>query len=68
MAMRTNIDIDEKLLHEAFKYLKVKTKKELVNTALKEFIENHKRKNLMELKGKIAFREDYDHKKMREGV
>ncbi|AYO32050.1 MAG TPA: type II toxin-antitoxin system VapB family antitoxin [Thermoanaerobacterales bacterium] len=66
--MRTNIDIDEKLLHEAFKYLKVKTKKELVNTALKEFIENHKRKNLMELKGKIAFREDYDHKKMREGV
>jgi Arc/MetJ family transcription regulator len=68
MAMRTNIDIDEKLLLEAFKYLKVKTKKELVNTALKEFIENHKRKNLMELKGKIAFREDYDHKKMREGV
>ncbi|MDK2880017.1 MAG: hypothetical protein PWR06_2733 [Thermoanaerobacteraceae bacterium] len=66
--MRTNIDIDEKLLLEAFKYLKVKTKKELVNTALKEFIENHKRKNLMELKGKIAFREDYDHKKMREGV
>lgn len=66
--MRTNIDIDEKLLREAFKYLKVKTKKELVNTALKEFIENHKRKNLMELKGKIAFREDYDHKKMREGV
>lgn len=66
--MRTNIDIDEKLLHEAFKYLKVKTKKELVNTALKEFIENHKRKNLMELKGKIAFREDYDPKKMREGV
>ena len=67
MRMRTNIDLDEKLVKEAFKYTGVKTKKELVHIALQEFIETHRRKNLAELKGEIAFFEDYDYKKMREG-
>lgn len=66
--MRTNIDIDDQLLEEAFKYTEVKTKKELVNTALREYINIHKKKNLMELKGKISFSDGYDHKKMREGI
>ncbi len=37
----------------------IKTKKELINLALKEFIETHKRKNLMELKGQIKFSKMY---------
>lgn len=57
--MFTNIDIDEKLLEEAFRLTDIKTKKELINLALKEFIETHKRKNLMELKGQIKFSEMY---------
>lgn len=65
--MRTNIDIEEKLLEEAFKFTDIKTKKDLINLALKEFIENHKKKNLMELKGKIKFSDDYNYKSMREG-
>ena len=65
--MRTNIDIEEELLEEAFKFTDIKTKKDLINLALKEFIETHKRKNLMELKGKIKFSENYDYKSMREG-
>ncbi len=65
--MRTNIDLDEKLINEAFKYTGVKTKKELVSVALQEFIETHRRKNLADLKGEISFYEDYDYKKMREG-
>lgn len=65
--MRTNIDLDENLVNEAFKYAGVKTKKELVNIALQEFIEMHKRKDLAEIKGEISFFEDYDYKKMREG-
>lgn len=63
--MRTNIDIDENLLKEAFKYTKVKTKKGLITLGLKEFIENHRRKDLRDIKGKIRFRDDYDYKKMR---
>jgi Arc/MetJ family transcription regulator len=63
--MRTNINLDEKLVDEAFKYAGVTTKKELVNIALQEYIDTHKRKNLAELKGDISFFEDYDYKKMR---
>ena len=66
--MRTNIVLDEDLIDEAFKYARVKTKKELVQIALQEYIENHKKKNLMDLKGKINFSEEYDYKKTREGL
>lgn len=66
--MRTNIDIDDDLLEEAFKYANVTTKKELVALGLKEFIENHRRKDLRELKGRVKLAPDYDHKTMRRGV
>jgi Arc/MetJ family transcription regulator len=65
--MRTNIVLNDLLVEEAMKLANVKTKKELVNLALKEFVENYKRKNLVELKGKIKFAEGYDYKSMREG-
>lgn len=65
--MRTNIVIDENLIKEALKISGLKTKKEVVNLALKEFVENRRRKNLMEIKGKIQFDENYDYKKIREG-
>lgn len=63
--MRTNINLDDNLVKEAFKYIDVTTKKELINIALKEFVENHKKKDLLELMGKIEFHENYDYKKMR---
>jgi len=66
--VRTNIVIDDKLLEEAMKLSNIKSKKELVNTALREFVENLKRKNIKELKGKIKFKDDYDYKSMRIGV
>jgi len=65
--MRTNIVLDEKLLKEALKYSKSHTKKSLIHEALKEFVENRKRKDLRELKGKIQFMEDYDYKQLRKG-
>lgn len=64
--MRTNIVLDDNLVNEAFKYAKnIQTKKDLINTALQEFIQNHKVKDLRDLKGKIKFAANYDHKKMR---
>lgn len=65
MCMRTNIVLDDKLVKEAFKYSKVKTKKDLVETALKEFVENHRRMDIRELRGKIAFQSNYDYKSLR---
>lgn len=65
--MRTNIFLEEKVLKEAFKLCNAKTKKELVNLALEEFVNNRKKMNLIDLKGKIQFDDTYDYKSMREG-
>jgi Arc/MetJ family transcription regulator len=64
--MRTNIDIDDELLAKAFSVSHLRTKKELIHEALKEFIRMKKRKDLTELAGFIQFHKDYDHKKLRE--
>jgi len=65
--MRTNIDLDERLVEEAFKLSRAKTKKELIHEALKEFVQGRRRLNLLELEGRIAFAKGYDYKRMREG-
>jgi Arc/MetJ family transcription regulator len=66
--MRTNIVLDDSLVEEAFKYAEtIHTKKDLIETALKEFVRNHKMKNLKDIKGKISFDENYDYKQMRIG-
>ena len=65
--MRTNVVLDESLVDEALKLSKAKTKKQLIHEALKEFVDNRKRLNLLDLSGKIKFAEGYDYKRMREG-
>ncbi len=64
--MRTNIDIDNGLLEEAFSVSRVRTKKDLIHEALREYIRLNKRKDLSELAGSIEFYGGYDHKKLRE--
>jgi Arc/MetJ family transcription regulator len=63
--MRTNIEIDDQLMEEAFRLTNVRTKKELVHLALLEFVKAKKKKDLLELSGKIQFHEGYDHKALR---
>jgi Arc/MetJ family transcription regulator len=63
--MRTNIVLDDKLVSEAFKYSDATTKRDLVNQALKDFIIHHKRKNMLELVGKVSIANGYDHKALR---
>ena len=65
--MRTNIVLDDQLVRKALKISGIQTKRELIMTALMEFIQNHSRKDVRELKGKVAFNSDYDYKKLREG-
>jgi Arc/MetJ family transcription regulator len=65
--MRTNIVLDDKLIQEAFKYTRAKTKRELVDQALREFVENHRRRDLMDLFGQGGIRADYDYKQLRSG-
>ncbi len=63
--MRTNIELNDTLVQEAMKYTTLKTKKDIVNEALKEFVANHKRLSMMDLKGKIEFSDGYDHRALR---
>jgi Arc/MetJ family transcription regulator len=65
--MRTNVVLNDELVEEAFKFSQtISTKRELIEVALQEYVNNRKRKNLKELKGKLHFSKDYDYKKMRE--
>ncbi|MDQ2721015.1 MAG: type II toxin-antitoxin system VapB family antitoxin [Bacteroidota bacterium] len=63
--MRTNIDIDDKLMKKAFKISKLKSKKELVNHALEELIRLNKRKKMLSLFGKVKWEGNLD--EMRRG-
>jgi len=64
--MRTNVILDDALIKEALKLGRLKTKKSLIHEALKEYVDNRKRLNLLDLAGKIKFKKDYDYKAMRE--
>lgn len=64
--MRTNIVIDDELLAEAFAHSDIRTKKDLVDRALREFVDRRKRRNLMDLYGQGGLRKGYDYKALRE--
>ena len=65
--MRTNIVLDDVLMEEAFKRSQARTKKDLIHEALSEYVENRRRMDLHQLRGKISFQDDYDYKRLREG-
>ena len=60
--MTTNPAIDEELPEEAMHVGGFHTKKETVNTSLAEFINNRRKKDMLNLAGTVSFREDYDYK------
>ena len=64
--MRTNVVLDDDLINEAIRLTGMKTKKDVISFALQELVTARKRRNLLDLEGKILFSEDYDHKAMRE--
>ena len=64
--MRTNIVLDDDLVAEAQKLTGIRTKRELVNEALRTLIKVRKRKSLLDLVGKIQFASGYDYRRLRE--
>jgi Arc/MetJ family transcription regulator len=63
--MRTNVELDDALVEEAFQLTSARTKKDLLNLALKELIRSCKKKSLLDLAGKAQFHDDYDYKALR---
>ncbi|NOY72359.1 MAG: type II toxin-antitoxin system VapB family antitoxin [Gammaproteobacteria bacterium] len=64
--MATNLAIDNKLLEEALLISGLKTKKDTVNYALKEFVNRRKQLEIIDLFGKLDPDSDYNYKKARE--
>jgi len=57
---RTNIDLEDKLVKEGMRVFKCKTKKELVHLALQELLKREKRKEILQLRGKIQWEGNLD--------
>ena len=51
--MRTNVVIEDHLIEEGLKLTGLKTKRELVNFALRELLARKKRKAILALEGKL---------------
>lgn len=64
--MRTNIDIDDTLIEAVMKVAKVKTKKDAVDVALREYLKVKTKKNLFDLACKIQFEDSFNHKNLRQ--
>jgi Arc/MetJ family transcription regulator len=63
--LRTNIVLDEKLVREAMKLANVKTKREVVDLALRRYVHSGKQKKLLDLEGSGGVRKGYDYKQAR---
>ncbi len=63
--MRTNVVIDDRLIEKAKKQTGLKTKKEVINYALKELVKRKERKRILDLAGKLRWEGDLG--EMREG-
>ncbi len=64
--MRTNIVLDDQLIEEAFALTGKRTKRELIDLALRELVRSRRKKDLSELAGRIRFRDGFDHKTLRD--
>ena len=53
--MRTNIELDDTLVSQALKLSKLKTKREVVQEALKNYISSMKKRELLQLKGRVTW-------------
>ena len=60
--MATNLAIDDRLIEEARKSGKHKTKKAAVTTALREYIQRHRQRRILEAFGTFDFDPSYDYK------
>ena len=58
--MRTNIEIDDKLMKEAMRSANTKTKKETVEAGLRMLIQTKGQEGIRKLRGKVKWEGDLD--------
>ena len=63
--MRTNIVLDDNLVDEAMRFSHAKTKREVVDLALRELVSRNRQRQLKRLKGRHLIDDDYDVRQVR---
>ena len=63
--MPTNLAIDDRLIEEARRLGRHRTKKETVTAALDEYIRRRKQQHILSLFGTIEYNPGYDYKRAR---
>ena len=64
---RTNVVLDDRLIKKAMRLLKSKTKREAIDTALRELVADRQRPDIRDLRGKGLIDPNYDYKSARAG-
>jgi Arc/MetJ family transcription regulator len=58
--MRTNIDIDDKVIREVQELTGARTKREAVDFALRELLARHRRLDILKIRGKVHWEGDLE--------
>lgn len=58
--MRTNIEIDDKLMKEAQRLSGLKTKRAVIDASLQMFVRVKRQSDILKLAGKVEFWDDID--------
>jgi Arc/MetJ family transcription regulator len=66
--MRTNIVLDDKLMAEAMRVSSAKTKREVVDIALRELVAHHRQRKLKRLVGRDLIDPTYDVRQARRNM
>jgi len=66
--MRTNIVLDDRLVAEAMRLTKARSKREAVHLALRDLVNRHRRKNVLDLVGEDLIAPEYDVRSVRAGT
>ena len=66
--MKTNLEIDDTLIQEALVLGEHQTEKEVIEEALREYVQKRKQLRILELFGTIEYNPDYDYKQQRQQI
>ncbi len=64
--MAINIEIDEALIKEALTFNNQQSERDIVEQALREYVQRRKQIKVIDLFGTIDYDEDYDYKQQRQ--
>jgi Arc/MetJ family transcription regulator len=66
--MRTNIVLNDRLVKEAMRLSKARTKREAVDLALRDFVARRKQRDVLKLIGQELIAPDYDVRAIRKNM